>query len=101
MGRRLGPRGQLVGTNAGLSRDSGVRTVNWYNLVYDEPGLNIRIEAKLCHTFNERLYAGLHQATSDFSRIETNLASFSMVTSSSSAKRFGWGRSFPCNSPRS
>ena len=85
MRRYLRPRTEFVDTYSGFNCDSGLRTVNWCDSVDDEPGLDREAEAELRHVIHESLNPVVHYVTSPLWRIDTNLASFSMFTRSSSS----------------
>lgn len=85
MGRNLGPRGELVSAYAGFNFESSVGTTHRFNSVDNEPGLNSGVKAVLRQSVDKTLYAVAHYATSAFCRIDTNLASFSISTRSSSS----------------
>ena len=95
MGRDLRPRSEFVGTYPGFNRDACVGAFNWYDPADDKPGLDSGAEAELLHVILESLNALVHYATVPFWRIDTNLASFSMMTRSSSSNFFVWGFSLP------
>ena len=56
----LRPRLKLPNTDSSLHWPSSVRAVDSHHFVYDELGLNRRLEAELCHVPNERLGSRLH-----------------------------------------
>ena len=85
MRRCLWPRSEFVDANSRFYRHSSVGTINGDNIICDQPALDRRAEAELCHIIHEALYPVLHYATSPFWRIDTNRASFSMLTMSSSS----------------
>ena len=82
MGRDLWPRSEFIDANARFHCDSSMGTINRSNPIDDKPGFLHGAETELCHIIHEAFNPVLHYATSPFSRIDTNRASFSMATMS-------------------
>ena len=91
----LGPGREFADAHTSFNCASSVGAVDRRDSIDDELDLDQWVEAELLHVIDEPLHTGLHQATSALSRIDTNRASFTIETTSSSAKRFGSGCSLP------
>ena len=85
VGRGLRPRAEFVSTYTSFNFDASVGTLDGGNSVEDDPGLNRRVETVLRQGVDEPLNSVAHYAIGPFWRIDTNLASFSMTTISSSS----------------